>query len=197
MKNREHRIFTIGHSTHSLEEFIALLQQHGITALADVRSAPFSRFNPQFNKDALEQEMKSHDIKYVFLGRELGARREDPSCYKNGQVQYERLKNATLFLEGIDRVIQGAEKHNIALMCAEKEPSDCHRTFFVARALKERGVSVSHILDDGSLESHEITMKKSPVPALGDLFHSNEELALAWQEKRGAYVDKKQIPNKR
>ena len=122
MSDEKQRVFTIGHSNHSLEVFIALLRHHEITALADVRSAPFSRFSPQFNKTSLEKETKSHSIKYVFLGREFGARPKDSSLYESGQVQFERLKDTTLFRRGVERVIQGAKKYTIALMCAEKDP---------------------------------------------------------------------------
>lgn len=200
MNNRQCKIFTIGHSNHSLEMFVTLLQKHGITVLVDVRSAPFSRFNPQFNKEELKQEIKKHGIKYVFLGRELGARPEDPSCYENGQVQYERLKDTVPFKEGIERVIQGAEQHTVALMCSEKDPLQCHRFLLIARALVKLDTSVSHILATGDLEPHEITIARLPDPAgaaQDDLFHSKEDLILSSQEKRVAYVDKKHASNKK
>jgi uncharacterized protein (DUF488 family) len=188
-------VFTIGHSTHSLEAFVALLKQHGVSALADVRSAPFSRFNPQFNKDSLAQDLKPHGIKYVFLGRELGARSEDRSCYENGRVQYGRLARTELFKRGLERVISGSEEHRIALMCAEKEPLECHRTLLVARTLDEQGVDVLHILGDGRLESHRDAMTRllavTGLP-LEDLFRTREDLiaqALARQEEKVAYVD--------
>ena len=188
-------VFTIGHSTHSLEAFLALLQKHGVTAIADVRSAPFSRFNPQFNNDALERSLKAAGIKYVFLGRELGARSDDPSCYENGRVQYGRLARTELFRSGIDRVMRGAHEHSIALMCAEKEPLECHRTLLVARALDEHGIAVAHILSDGRLEAHQDVIERlldlTGVPH-DDLFRSRQELiaqALARQEIRVAYVD--------
>lgn len=200
MNNDKLQIFTIGHSNHSLETFVTLLQQHGITALVDVRSDPFSRFNSQFNKKELEQEIKIHGIKYVFLGCELGARPKDSSCYENGQVQYERLKDTALFKEGIKRVIQGAKQHTISLMCSEKDPLQCHRFLLVARALVKLDISVAHILATGDLESHEITMERLPDPAgvaQDDLFDSKEDLILSSQEKRVAYVDKKQTFNKK
>ena len=199
MNSKKPQIFTVGHSNHSFETFVELLQQHGITALADVRSDPFSRFNPQFNKRELEQAIKTHGIKYVFLGRELGARPEDSSFYENGQVQYERLKDTAPFKEGIERVIQGAKQHTIALMCSEKDPSQCHRFLLVARALVKLDIPVAHILDTGDLEPHEITMARLPDPAgaaQDDLFDSKEDLVLSSQEKRVAYVDKKQTPKK-
>lgn len=199
MTPQSHPVLTIGHSTHSIDAFVKLLRQHAVTALADVRSAPFSRFNPQFNKEALERSLKEIGIKYVFLGRELGARSTDRSCYENGRVQYARLAQTEPFLRGLDRVIRGAYKHRIALMCAEKEPLTCHRTLLVARALVERGVAVDHILADGRLEPHgdamERLLKVLDLPA-EDLFRSRQELivqALALQEERIAYVDERLV----
>ena len=197
MSERAGLVVTIGHSTHSLEAFLALLQKHGVTAIADVRSAPFSRFNPQFNKDAFERSLKAVGIKYVFLGRELGARSDDPSCYENGRVQYGRLARTELFCSGIERVIRGAQEQRIALMCAEKEPLECHRTLLVARGLDEQGIAVAHILSDGRLETHRDAMERLlDVTGLPheDLFRSREVLlaqALARQEVKVAYVDEK------
>lgn len=125
-------VLTIGHSNHPIERFIGLLKQDGVTAVADVRSAPFSRHNPQFNKDSLQQSLSEAGIAYIFLGKELGARSNDRSCYEDGRVQYERLARTDLFLDGIERVRKGAEQYRIALMCAEKEPLECHRTLLVA-----------------------------------------------------------------
>jgi len=167
-----------------------------VTALADVRSTPFSRFHPQFNRDALERDLRTHDIKYVFLGRELGARSEDRSCYENGRVLYERLARTELFRRGIDRIVGGTLEHRIAVMCAEKEPLECHRTLLVARVLAAQGVRVTHILSDGRLEEHSDTMERLlDVTGLPhqDLFRSHQDLiaqALAKQEERIAYVDK-------
>ena len=197
MNEQRHPVLTIGHSTHSIDAFIELLRRHGVTALADVRSAPFSRFNPQFNKETLARSLKEHGIKYVFLGRELGARSNDRSCYENGRVQYARLARTEAFRSGLDRVMRGAHDHRIALMCAEKEPWECHRTILVARALVEQGIEVQHILADGRLETHDQAMERLlAVLALPreDLFRSRQELiaqALALQEERIAYVDEK------
>lgn len=197
MSERHVTVYTIGHSKHTLDEFAGLLKQHGVTALADVRSAPFSRFSPQFNKDALARELKARGIKYVFLGRELGARSDDRSCYENGRVQYARLARTELFRQGIERVRRGADEHRIALMCAEKEPLECHRTLLVARALDEQGVEVMHIHGDGRLESHRDAMERLlEVTGLPreDLFRSRAELiaeALKRQEDKVAYVDEK------
>ena len=195
MREQPDPVFTIGHSTHSLETFMTLLRQHQVTALADVRSTPFSRFNPQFNRDTLERELKSHDVQYVFLGRELGARSDDPSCYENGRVQYVRLAQRPSFHQGIARLKAGARDHRIAVMCAEREPLECHRTLLVARALDAEGIEVEHILPDGSLERHSDAMERL-LDIVGlpheDLFRSKVELleeALARQEGRVAYKD--------
>ena len=196
MIEHRHPVFTIGHSTHSTDAFITLLRQHNVTAVADVRSVPLSRFNPQFNREIIIHSLKTHGIRYVFLGRELGARSDDHSCYENGRVQYTRLARLESFRRGLDRIMRGACNHRIALMCAEKEPLECHRTLLVARALVEHRVSVFHIISDGSLETYDDAMARLLV-LLGlpraDLFRSKQELiaqAVAIQEERIAYVDR-------
>jgi uncharacterized protein (DUF488 family) len=148
-------VFTIGHSTHPRGRFIELLRRHGITALCDVRSRPYSRMNPQFNREELERALSAHTIAYRFLGRELGARSDDPACYKGGKVRYDRLAETDLFKDGLKRVLRGLEEgFRVALMCAEKEPLECHRTILVARHLVALGLDVEHIHADGSLENH-------------------------------------------
>lgn len=189
-------ILTIGHSTHPIEKVLDLLRLHAVTAVADVRSVPASRFTPQFNRDAFKRSLADAGIKYVFLGQGLGARSDDRSCYIDGRVQYDRLARTEAFGEGIERLLKGATEERIAVMCAEQEPLDCHRTVLVARVLKDRGASVSHIHGDGTLEPHAATMHRL-MSGFGldqdDLFHTHEELlgeALARQEQRIAYVDK-------
>ena len=188
-------IFTVGHSTHEFEDFVSLLELHGVDAVADVRSVPYSRWQPQFNRENLAEALKARSIAYVFLGKELGARSDDPQCYENGQVQYRALTETSLFQSGIKRVRDGSRHRRIALMCAEKDPLDCHRTILVARELVASGVDVAHILEDGSLEPHDETMKRLSkqlrLPAQ-DLFLTSVELedqAYAAQEQRIAYVE--------
>ena len=147
-------VLTIGHSTHTMDAFVELLQRHGVTAVADVRAAPYSRFNPQFNRESLAGSLVARRMAYVFLGSELGGRSDDPSCYENGRISYARLGGTPSFQDGLDRVAQGATSHRIALMCAEKEPLECHRGLLVAPALEVRGVSVAHIGPEGGLERH-------------------------------------------
>jgi uncharacterized protein (DUF488 family) len=148
-------VYTIGHSTHSIEKLLQLLKQHAVTAVCDVRSQPYSRINPQFNRDPLRDALRGAGIAYVFLGKELGARSDDKSCYCNGRVQYDRLARTKTFRQGLDRVKEGSRSYRIALMCAEKDPIECHRTILVARHLVEEGVHVRHILASGSIEEHE------------------------------------------
>ncbi|MFQ5482356.1 MAG: DUF488 family protein, partial [Nitrospinaceae bacterium] len=147
-------IFTVGHSNHSLNKFLSLLKQHDITALCDVRSKPYSRMNPQFNRETLKDNLSKEGIAYVFLGLELGGRCEDPSIYDQGKIQYDRLAETKLFSKGIKRVQEGTKQYRVALMCAEKEPLECHRTILVSRYLEAQGFVIQHIQADGKLESH-------------------------------------------
>ena len=148
-------VFAIGHSTHTQEDFIELLERHRITAVCDVRSKPYSRMNPQFNREDLTKALASHGIEYRFLGKELGARSEDPSCYEGDKVRYSKLANTQLFKDGLKRVRRGLkEGFRIALMCAEKEPLECHRTILVAPQLIALGIAVS-TSSDGHLEPHD------------------------------------------
>ena len=149
-------VFTIGHSNHTIDEFLFLLEKHNITAIADVRSAPYSRFNPQFNKELINTVLTNNRIKYVFLGKELGARPRDESCYTGNQVDFNILKNKAFFVDGINRIIDGIEHdHRIAIMCSEKEPLSCHRTILICRYLKRYDLDIKHILYNGSIESHQ------------------------------------------
>jgi len=181
------QLYTVGHSNHPIEKFIGLLTANGITAVADVRSRPFSRRHPQFNKERLAAQLMQHGIAYVFLGKELGARSEDPACYEDGKVQYPRLAATAAFKAGIERVLAGAEKFRVALMCAEKEPLDCHRTLLVSRALESTGVSIMHILADGSVEPQDKTMSRL-IDLVGlskqDLFRERSDLIAAACELR-------------
>lgn len=188
-------LYTIGHSNHDIATFISLLKQHGVSALCDVRSHPYSRFVPQYSRDALKAAIVNSGIAYVFLGKELGARSENPSCYRQGKVQYDRLAQEPQFAKGLQRVRQGIDRYCLALMCAEKDPLDCHRALLVARRLHESGLAVSHIRADGTLESQQelesrlLALCKLPE---GDMFKGREEFlseAYLIQGERVAYQD--------
>lgn len=190
------QVFTIGHSNHSIEKLVELLAMHAITAVGDVRSSPYSRYNPQFNRETLCAALKSARIAYVFLGRELGARPEDRSCYLNGKVDYDGLASTELFERGLQRVAKGSKQHTIALLCAEKDPLTCHRCILVSRHLVSRRMSVQHILEDGRLEDHCDSLSRLLRElnlAGGDLFRSHEQLILDAYKRRGqeiAYMER-------
>ena len=190
-------VLTIGHSTHSLEAFVNLLKAHTVGAVADIRSTPYSRYSPHFNRESLRSALRRHQIRYVFLGRELGARSDDPACYEDGRVQYRLLAQTELFHRGIERVEAGSNAYRIAMMCAEKDPLDCHRAILVAPVLCRNGTPVQHILPDGRLEDHEASITRL-LATLG--FHTDNtfpqmqaalvEQALARQERKIAFVAK-------
>lgn len=184
-------IYTIGHSNHSVEAFVGLLQRHAINTLVDVRSSPYSRLYPQFAKESLARSLEESGLAYLFLGRELGARASDPNCYDHGKVSYERLARTPQFERGIARLLEAAVTQRVALMCAEKDPLTCHRTILVARALEARGVEVIHILADGELESETAAMARLldlvKLPQ-DDLFMSREELIAKACEIQGAKI---------
>lgn len=187
----ENTLYTIGHSSHEVGKVIGLLRRHGVTALADVRSQPSSRRNPQFNRDPFTAALREQGIVYVFLGRELGGRPEDRSCYLDGRVVYDRVAATEWFQLGLERVIHGMQKHRIALLCAEKDPLDCHRGILLAPQLTARGVNVVHILEDGRLESHEAALSRL-LARLGleesCLFGSREERVAEAYSQRAAQI---------
>src|SRR5665213_2793269 len=115
-------LFTVGHSDLEAPEFLSLLTRHGIDTIADVRSQPYSRFNPQFNRETLAALLKRSGIEYVFTGRELGARRAERESYREKQARYDLIARLPAFQEGLDRLRRGIAVHRIALMCAEKDP---------------------------------------------------------------------------
>lgn len=151
-------VFTIGHSNQTLDSFVELLAMHRITALADIRSYPQSRANPQFDRVNLSPELRKRGIAYAFLGSELGGRTANVECYLDGRVQYDRLAKTEGFRKGLARIEKGLERYRVAIMCAEAEPLDCHRAILVSRSLKEQDSDVIHILRDGQLEDHDAAM---------------------------------------
>jgi uncharacterized protein (DUF488 family) len=171
-------LFTIGHSVHTVEGFIELLKQHYVNALCDVRSSPYSRYTPQFNRESLKEDVLKHRISYIYLGAELGPRSSDPSCYENGKVQYKRLAEKEIFQQGLDRLRKGMATYRIALLCAEKDPLTCHRMLLVCRNLRGYDILIRHIMEDGSLEDNRDTeqrlMKLLKIDST-DLFSTEEE----------------------
>ena len=153
-------VFTIGHSTHPIERFLSLLAQHGITALADVRSTPYSRFNPQFRRETLAASLREAGVAYVFLGAELGGKRAG--------ISHAEIARSEPFRRGLDRLREGAAQYRVAFMCAEREPLDCHRTILVARHLKASDLAIRHILADGSVEEQD-SVERRLVERMGEM----------------------------
>ena len=173
------QVLTVGHSNHDITSFIELLSSHGVTAVADVRSSPFSRYAPQFNQEPLAGDLTRRGISYAFLGRELGGRPSDPACYVNGQVRYSLLAHTDPFRRGIERLVDGSGRERIAVMCSEREPLDCHRALVVARELEKSGVRVEHLLGNGQTESHTDTMARLMARfglLQSEFFQSDDEL---------------------
>ena len=199
MSATQYSVFTVGHSNHSPETFIQLLLRHDVAEVIDVRSTPYSRHITHFNSESLNRMLDGMGIGYTFLGRELGGRPSDRSCYDAaGRVRYDWVANTALFNDGLRRVMHDANEHRIALMCTEKEPLECHRTLLVARILSERDVAVEHILADGRLENHSAAMDRLldifKLPHDGDMFTSRAEViadALTRQAQKVAYTDEK------
>ena len=183
-------LFTIGHSTQSWDEFLGLLQRHQIGAVADVRSSPYSARFPQYNLKLLEAALSAAKIRYVFLGEELGARRGERECYVNGVAHYDRIARTAAFRAGLDRVRIGISRFRLALMCAEKDPLECHRTILVCRQFRT-DMDIRHILSDGSLETHtdaeDRLLAEEKVPG-DDLFTPREELIAQAYERRGRKI---------
>lgn len=187
MRNTEATVWTVGHSTHTYERLLDLLRAASITAVADVRTAPFSRHFPQFNKDTLQSELRMDGIAYSVLGKELGGRPRGSQYYRDGVADYERMAESSEFTRGLQRVLDGTRKYRIALMCSEHDPLDCHRCLLVARALAARSVAVKHILADGKIADHrelEERLLKSEGQHGDDLFLSlDEQLAEAYRKR--------------
>lgn len=180
-------VYTIGHSNHPYEKFLELLRAHGVTEVADVRSHPVSRFAPQFGGKRLRAALETTGIAYSFVGQELGARSDDPACVVEGRVDYERLASTPRFARGLASVTASAERGRVALLCAERDPFDCHRAILVCRELLARGVDARHIREDGSVESR-AALDARVLAQLGadgrDLFaDADEQLAAAYRHR--------------
>lgn len=158
-------VYTVGHSNVPQETFVALLKQHRVDVLVDVRSIPFSKYVPHFNAEPLKAAVQAAGIKYLYLGRELGGRPADRACYDSaGRVDYALVAQGEAFREGIERVLRGARGFRVALMCNEENPAECHRRLLVGRVLSEKGVRVLHIRGDGRLQGEdELAAAEQPV----------------------------------
>ncbi len=192
MADAANPLFTVGHSNHECAQFLDLLARHQITAVADVRSQPYSQYTPQFNRETLEAALGHRHIKYVFMGKELGARREERECYVAGKARYDLIKKLPAFVQGLERLERGRITQRIAMMCSEKDPLTCHRTILICRQLRGApGMVIQHILEEGTLESQ--AAAETRLLALlglpeGDLFHDRAELIERAYDQQGEAI---------
>lgn len=149
-------VWSIGHSNKSFESFVALLEQHDIAVIADVRSAPYSRYAVHFNGPVLKPALEAQGVKYVYLGRQIGGMPKDSSLYDDdGHVRYDLIAESETFKAGIERLLTGIEKYRVAIMCGEENPSGCHRRNLIAPALKAHAIDVLHIRGTGEVQTEE------------------------------------------
>lgn len=150
-------IYTIGHGTRSLPVFLDLLEKCPVDFLIDVRSVPFSAYNPQYNRSTLSEALKTRNIQYLYMGNSLGGRPSDPTCYRDGRIDYDLVQEKDFFIAGLQRLITAHEKQvRLALMCSESQPQHCHRSRLIGRALAQRNIPVRHIDEKGQLRDQAI-----------------------------------------
>jgi uncharacterized protein (DUF488 family) len=180
-------LFTIGHSNHPIDRFIALVKSAGLTAVIDVRSQPFSRRCPWFSANRLRGHLEEGGIAYMPMGDALGGRPRGGALFRDGVADYEAMARTPEFRAGIDRVVATTEDHCACLMCAEREPLDCHRCLLVAPALVARGLRIGHVLADGSVVAHEtIEEKLLTLAGSDDLFAGDPAARLMEAYRRRA-----------
>lgn len=153
-------LYTIGHGNRKAEDFLRLLQKYDISYLVDVRSVPYSRFNPQYNQPSLKSFLENNNIQYVFMGNELGGRPQDPGCYDDeGHIDYSKVIQKDFFRKGIERLKTASEKKlALAFMCSESNPADCHRTRMIGIVLNAEGIPLKHIDKTGEIKNQETVM---------------------------------------
>lgn len=146
-------IFSLGHSSLAFPRFLDLLQNAQVTAVADVRTSPFSRRFPWFSQREMKEGLKGAGIAYAFLGKELGGRPTSPQLYRGSVADYCAMSKTDLFNSGIDRVLHGSKAHRIAMVCSERDPLHCHRCLLVGRKLADLDISVTHLNFEGGRET--------------------------------------------
>ncbi|MCD4664742.1 MAG: DUF488 domain-containing protein [Bacteroidales bacterium] len=158
----ESTIYSIGHGNKKMEDFIDELKSFDIHFLLDIRSKPYSKWNPQFNQSQLKIEIEKHDITYVFVGNILGGLPDDRSCYNyDGKVVYDLIKEKDFFKEGLRRLINANSKRiNLAIMCSESKPEECHRSKLIGQELLKKEISLKHIISNKRIKSQQTVMNE-------------------------------------
>lgn len=165
-------LYTIGHGNRKSDDFISILKEYGIQFLIDVRSQPYSKYNPQFNQNDLRYLLERNDIRYVFMGDSIGGRPDDSSCYDNlGKVDYEVVKTKDFFLQGINRLKTAYEKDiSLVIMCSESKPCECHRSKLIGKVLKLDNILLKHIDEKGKIKDQSTVMNELTKGMESDLF---------------------------
>jgi uncharacterized protein (DUF488 family) len=168
-------LLSIGHSNHPIGKFIELAKSAGVEEIADIRSIPASRFCPQFNRANLEKSLSKAGIGYVYLGDALGGRQKNmklPNVKSSGgqMPDYSAMARIGAFQKGIDALLDEAKNKRVAMMCAERDPKDCHRFHLVGKFLARKKIGVDHILSDGRIETQEQVEARAEPRKSGDLF---------------------------
>jgi len=155
-------IYTIGHSNHSPEKFVKLVEDNLIDLVIDVRSTPYSQWAPFANRENLEKLLSSLDIHYLYLGNLLGGRIDDLNSNKKADrlKAYESVREEEYFKRGIDRLVDECDKHRVCILCSEEDPTSCHRRLLVSVSIKAQGINVFHIRSDGRIQSEEDVWKE-------------------------------------
>ncbi len=189
-------IYTIGYGNRSIEEFVELLQRYDVKFLVDIRSQPHSRFKPEFSKDALEERLKQHHIRYIFMGDTLGGRPKDTTCYVDGKVDYARVREKPFYQKGISYLHTAWEKQlQVALMCSEAKPQECHRTKLIGNTLIERDIEVMHIDEEKKIKTQQ---EINQILTNGQLFLFDQEEPLTTLSKKiGLSRKKYSMPDER
>ncbi len=146
------QLYSIGHSDHSVSEFLDLLRRYRLTVVVDVRSQPYSQWASQFNRESLERDLRAAGVRYLFMGDALGGRPADHALYDPGEEHpnYERLAQSPAYKAAIEQLLQLAQTERVAIMCSEGDHTKCHRAKLITPTLLERGVHVLHIRPDGT-----------------------------------------------
>ena len=161
--------FTIGHSNHDFEAWLALVRRHQIQVVVDTRSSPYSKYVPQFDRELVQRSLEQAGVRYLFLGDDLCGRPANPAYYDgSGHVLYSRLRDDAHFQAAIARLESGMERFSVALLCGEEDPAHCHRRLLIGRVLSERGHTMLHIRGDGRLDSDESVAAEARKPLVAD-----------------------------
>lgn len=179
-------LYTIGYGSRTMEEFLAVLRAHEVEYVIDVRSAPYSKFKPEFSKASLAAVLKRHGFHYVFMGDLLGGQPDAPDCYSDGKVDYDKVRTKPFFQAGLDRLKSARQQGlRVALMCSEGRPELCHRVKLIGEALESLGIPVAHIDEDGQLRSQSEVIHRltgGQLDLFGPAFTSRKRYPVGSQE---------------